>query len=279
MASGVELLRAIELNTVGGLAVTSGQIPGYSVVDKFGENPVVTTETDPEDIWEGGGLYIYDTPGTAPIVSIASSIGTDTQDIDIEGLDINGNEVKQTITLTGSVRAALTTPLWRVFRAENQGTTDLAGTVFVYTGTGTVPTIGDPKIRALIDNGNNQTLMAIYTIPLGKVGFLYEGELGLNYTGSVGAGTNFARAYYMSRRLAKVFKIKKSISLISAASSNYQNPRQFPDPIPALTDIKLTVAEVSETMGVWGTFCILLIDEELLEPDFLVSIGQPSSVT
>ena len=118
----------------------------------------------------------------------------------------------------------------------------------------------------------------MYTIPKGKVGFLFVGELGIDYTGTVGAGTNFARCHYHSRRFGKVFKVKKSLSLITAGSSNYRDERQFPDIIPDLTDIRLTAAEVSETMGIWATFQILLVDEDLLDDNFLKAIGQTNYV-
>jgi len=259
------------------LAVNMGKLHGFSVIDKFGLNPLITSISDPEDVWEGGNIYTYDTFGTAPIVSIASSSGSDTQDISIQGLDINGNFIGQIITLTGSTRKALDTALWRVFKMENEADSsgDLVGTVFCYIGTGTVPTLGDPEIRAIIDNGNNQTLMAIYTIPKGNVGFLYRGEIGMVYTGSVGAGTNFAKVQYMSRRVGKVFKIKKVISTISAANSNFQDKRSFPDIIPSFTDIKIHVKEVSEDMGVWSTFDILLVDESKFSLAYLQAIGQP----
>jgi hypothetical protein len=254
------------------LAVTMGQIDGYSALDKYGENPVIETTSDPEDIWEGGGEYTYDADGTAPIVSIISTSSGDTQDIKIVGLDINGDEVEQIVALTGNVRKALTTPLWRVYRMENEGTTDLAGTVYCYIGTGGVPVLANQ--RALIDNGNNQTLMALYTVPKGKVGFLYRGEVGINFSGTIGSGIQFARLFYKSRRFGKVFKVKKSVSIINSANSVFQDKRSFPDIIPALTDIRLTVTEVSDTMGAWGTFDILLVDEGKFPVSFLQKIKQ-----
>ena len=163
------------------LQVSMGMVDGYSTVDKFGSNPTITTGSDPEDIWEGGGVYVYDAFGTAPITSLHSSSAADDNGIDIEiqGLDINGDSVVQTITL-GLTRQDLDTPLWRVFRMENKSDTDLTGNAICYTGTGSIPSVGDPEVRALITNGNNQTLMALYTIPKGKVAFLYRGEVGLN---------------------------------------------------------------------------------------------------
>lgn len=259
-------------------AASLRMLPGVDLVDKFGENPTITTGTDPEDVWEGGGLYPYDVFGTAPIVSIASTSSSDTQVISVQGLDIDGNLSEEEVTLQGTARVELPTPLWRVFRLENQADIggDIVGNVFAYTGTGAVPALGDSEIRAVILDGNNQTQMALYTIPKGEIGFLFRGEIGLKYSGSVGDGTNYASVQYRSRRVGKVFKTKKTINVISAATSNYVDKRTFPDIIPDLTDIKVTVREVSEDLGVWATLDIMLIDDELFDEDFRSAIGQSS---
>jgi hypothetical protein len=153
----------------------------------------------------------------------------------------------------------------------NLGTNDLIGTVYCYVGTGGVPILAN--IRAIIDDGNNQTLMALLTIPRGKVGFLFRGELGVSR--SVSAGE--ARCAYYSRRYGKVFTIKKRVNMANSGTSIYPDFRSFPDPIPALTDIRLTIENVSaNSMGVFGTLDILLVDEELFSDKFLTSIGQPS---
>lgn len=257
--------------------VAKGSFAGYSVQDKFGENPDVDTGT-PEDIWEGGGLYPFSADNTADIISISSDDAADTMPIAITGLDINGVEVEQTITLQGQTRVALTTPLWRIYRMQNEGDAgeDITGQVYCYSGT--EETNGTPSgasvIKALINDGNNQTQMAVYTIPLGKVGFLWRGEFGASRPSSSGE----AVCDYRSRRYGKVFKIKKRIALANSGSSIYQDARSFPDPIPALTDIVLRVESVSaNNMGLFGTFDILLIDEDQLTPEFLAAIGQPSS--
>lgn len=255
--------------------VTLGLVPGVSVIDKFGVNELITTATDPEDVWEGGGVYTYDADGTAPIVSIASDDASDDQIISILGLDISGDEVSQTKTLQGTTRLALDTPLWRVYRVQNDGTSDLAGTVFVYTGTGAVPSVGDPEIRAIIDNGNNQTLMALYTVPRGKVAFLYRGESGIGASGGPTATADYAVGSYQSRRYGKVFKIRKVITMSVNGTSIFQDRRSFPDIIPALTDIKLHISVVTEDLNVWGTFDIMLFDEEFFSDSWLSAIGQP----
>ncbi len=153
--------------------MSMGQVTGFSVVDKFGENPDVDPGT-PEDVWEGGGLYNYDPEGTAPIVSLIRDNSADTGfPIYVEGIDIEGNLAVQTITINGTNRVALEIPLYRCFRMINMGSSNLTGLVYCYVGTGGVPALVDT--RAIINDGNNQTLMALYTVPLGYVGFLYRG--------------------------------------------------------------------------------------------------------
>lgn len=255
-----------------GLDVTMGRIPGQSTVDKFGINHLIGVATTPEDIWEYGGLYPYDDNFTAPIVSLVSDNSADTQTIAILGLDINGDEKEQSITLTGTTRVALTTPLWRVYRMTNHGGVGIIGMVYCYIGTGNVPAVD--AIRAVIDNGHNQTLMALYTIPLGKVGFLFRGELGMQYNKTGVATHEFAHCHYESRRCGGVFTVKKSITLLSNGDSIYTDKRSFPDVIPALTDIKLSVLEVSDDMGMFGTFDILIVDEGQFPDSYLDAIGQ-----
>jgi len=256
-------------------SVSEGKVLGYSTLGKFGYNPAIATTTDPETVWEGGGVYNYST--TADIQSLASDNALDTQSIKIQGLDILGRESIQTYTLTGTTRVALDPLLYRVYRMENMGTTDLAGTIFCYTGTGAVPAIGDAEVKALIDNGNNQTLMALSTVPLGKVGFLYRGEGGLSFSAGPQA-TDYANVEYRTRLKGGVFKIQKRVSIITTGTSIFQDALSFPVPLPALTDIEIYVSEVSAIMGVWAIYEMLLVDEDQLAPEFLDAIGQPTSL-
>jgi len=242
--------------------VANGNIYGYKVIDIFGFNSLIS-ESESADVWEGGGKYVYDVYGTAPIESLVSNDNTDNVPIKITGLNIEGIEVEQIVNLNGSTRVSLNIPLWRIFKMENDGASDLKGCVFCYTGTGNVPNIGDNTIRCIIKGNNNKSLMGIYTIPKGKTGYLVKGEFGIEFTGNVGAGTNYATCHYESRRINKTFKVKKKISLITLGCSLYTDKRSFPDPIPELTDIKLVVDEVSENIGIWGAFDILLKDNNL----------------
>lgn len=258
------------------LSVKMGRLPGYSVVSKFGENPDVDTGTTPEEVWEGGGEYVYDADGTAPIAYMSSSDNADADKIiTIQGLDINGALVTQNITCAGQTVANLTTPLWRVWRAFNASGDgeDLAGTLYIHIDA--APTAGVPgagEARAIIDNGNNQTLMALYTLPAATVGFLYAGEVGLSRGQAAGA----ARISYCTRQLGKVCRVQKRVDIQVAGSSTYQYYNPFPQTIPALTDLKVTVESVTaNNMGVFAAFEILQVSEDQFSTEFLTSIGQP----
>ena len=252
--------------------LSRGAYSDKSVVDKYGfndtlRNPVPAGEFD--TVWEFGPtkpVYTYPTWTSAPIDRLSSSDAADTMDIEVQGLDVNGDFVEQTITLTGQTPVALTTSLWRVFRmqnADNNPTTgqgqSIAGTVYCFANGTTTAGVPDNSadVYAIIVDGNNQTQMAVYTIPKGKTGYLINGELGILRTGT----TANVEVAYRSRRFGEAFKIKKTIGLDNAASSNYADSRAIWDIIPELTDIELSVAQTSSNnIGAWGTFIIMLVD-------------------
>ena len=256
--------------------VSMGAYDGYSYISKFGSVSGVGTGDVPVDVWEAKTSYVYST--TADIVSLSSSSASDTEPIVVTGLDANGVEVSQEITLTGQTRVALTTPLWRVYRMFNNGTSDLIGTVYCYSGTTAmagVPSGGSVE-KARITDGTNQTLMALYTIPAHKVGFLVEGELGVSLSANPSVTTAFLKAHYRTRRYDQVFRTQKEITVTVSGSSNYKDTRAIADPIPALTDNTVEIEAVSETMGAWASFNIVVIDEARFPDSYLAAIGQPN---
>ncbi len=243
-------------------SVSEGEIPGYSTMEKFGENPDIDTGTSPEDVWDGGdlagaGIYTFST--TADIDSVSSSNAGDTQDITIIGLDANWAEVTQTVTLNGQIRVALTTSLIRVYRAYNANSTNFAGNVSVYVNTAL--TAGVPtdvtKIRAYVRIGNNQTLMCIYTIPAGKTGYFWGGYV--SYAKSNATGATFT---WRARAFGGVFQVKSKLTCIGTGSSSWDYTYKFPLALPEKTDVLIRCDEVeSNNTGVSGGFTVLLKDD------------------
>ena len=257
-------------------AITMGHAPGYSKIDKFGFNPEITTSSDPEDIIEQGGRTQYDASGTAPILFWSSSSALDVgQEIEIGGNDIDGYEVVQTIISNGQNNVLLDTPLWRNWRQQNNSQTlDIQGIGFCHTDT--APSLGVPAadaVRTIINGAKNQSLFAGYTVAKGKVGFLARGEIGVELEGNAASLAEYAHCHYESRRFGKLFKVKKSVTVFPGLP--YQDDRTFWDILPAMTDIRMVAEVVTQPMGLFATFDIMLVDQEKFSREYLLSIGQP----
>ena len=230
-----------------GLAIAQGKVTGTSFISKFGQNENIGTGAF-EDIWDVGGLYTWPADNTAPITHLNATAGN-TQDIEVQGLDINGNLLVQTKSLNGATLVALDTPLWRVFRLRNQGSVDI-------TGTAQAINAGNTVTYAQIQNGNNQTLMALFTIPAGKTGYLVMG--GASIVGLVRAYS--IDGHFSMRPFGGVFQLKHTFGVSSDGTSKFQHEYKIPLPIEEKTDLR--VSAISSTNGgvLNSTFDVVLVD-------------------
>lgn len=238
--------------------LAEGAIAGYSFIEKFGENPEITQTTDPEDIWDGGGIYTWST--TADIDRLSSSDNSDTQSIMVVGLDANWEEVIQFVTLTGQTPVALTTTLIRVYRMRNMGTNNIAGDVYCFVNGSTTGGIPDTTsdIRAMIRGDNNQTLMCIYTVPADKTGYLCNGWAAISRAGGVVAVTGEFSA--RSRLFGGVFAVQARSACMTTGNSGWDRMYRPPLQIPARTDILLRSEFVSDDCAMSGGFTVILKD-------------------
>lgn len=251
-----------------GMAISAGNSPDSVIVHKFGNIEDFDTTDGITAIWDGADdadiaemQYTYST--TPAIDTISSSNAGDTQVIEVHGLDANWNLTVQNVTLEGQTQVTLVTPLIRAFRLKNEGVTDNAGHIYVFEQTADAGGDGVPddttKIRALIHPSNNQTLMALYTIPNGKTGFM------LSFYGAV-SGAKKTASYNISllaRPFGKVFQLKHLSSLIEEGTSHWNHQFQVPQRYPERTDIEMR-AQIN-TAAVTGAsvsagFDIVLLD-------------------
>jgi hypothetical protein len=251
-------------NNSSGLAIAEGNVTGKSFVHKFGSAPDFDSGDNFVTIWDGaddGGAneMSYNYSGSAIIDSLSSSIAADTQDVEVQGLDSSYDLITQTITLIGRTRKALDTNLIRVFRIKNVGSTDLAGDVYCYENTALnlgVP-IDTTKIRAVIRIGFNQTLMAVYTIPNGKTGYMRDW-----YASIAGAKkTSVHIVHVLIRPFGQVFQTKHVSSIIAVGNSNIQHIYHDPEIIPAKTDIEIRANSDEDQASVSAGFDIILVDD------------------
>jgi len=231
--------------------VPLGNINGYSSINKFGANLAVTKNTT-EDIWDNGGFYPFPSNGTAPIVYLTSSSVDDSEPIEIQGLDFNGDLTIETITLNGIALVALTTPLWRIFRMKNMGVNDNVGSVRIVNA-------DDSIIYGLIRPENNQTLMALYTIPKGKTALInkYYATV-VESTGKEPKSTRFG-LWMRDTTVNGVFQIKHAIGIPKAGSMVEHSFDPYAK-ITELVDIKMTAQPDNEDADVAAGFDLYLID-------------------
>jgi len=157
------------------LAVAKGDFTGYSSVSKFGYNPFISS-TAYESIWEGSNAYPWQT--VADQLEVLSSdaddtsAGTGARTVELQGLDSSWNLLTETVIMNGTSAVTTTGSFLRIFRAR----VVTAGSSGRNEGTITIRDQDTSTTRALITNGatdgNGQTLMAVYTIPAGKTGYI-----------------------------------------------------------------------------------------------------------
>jgi len=156
------------------LAVAKGDFTGYTKVSKFGRNANVKS-SGYETIWDGSNLYPW--PTAAETLDVASddnddtSAGTGARTVEIQGLDSNWNLLSETVTMNGGTDVTTTNSFLRVFRAR----VVTAGSTGTNEGTITMTGSTSSNVLAQISedtSGFGQTLMACYTIPAGKTGYL-----------------------------------------------------------------------------------------------------------
>jgi len=249
-----------------GLAIAKGYVEGSTFIHKFGNAP----DFDPADgfvsVWdpaEDGTTHelmnvVYST--SAIIDSISSSHVSDTNLMEIQGLDTDYALTVQTATLNGQNRVALTTSLIRVFRVKNISAVDLMGNVIVYEDTPLtlgVPTLKS-KIRAVVHAINNQTEMAVYTIPAGKTGYMRDW-----YASTSGAKKGSSHVLkVLARPFGQVFQLKHKASIIEDGTSYIKHEYVEPEVFVEKTDIEMKVNTDQGGSSIAGGFDIVLVDNE-----------------
>ena len=247
-----------------GLAIAKGEVTGSSFIHKFGHAQDFDISDGLVTIWDGAEdgepyelmRYVYST--TAAIDSISGDNASDTQVIEVQGLDANWDLVVQEVTLNGQNRVALGTPLIRIFRAKNVGSVDLLGHVLVYENTaisGGVP-IDTTKVRAVIHAENNQTEMAVFTIPAGKTGYMRDWYASM--AGTRKAATHEIKLY--ARPFGQVFQLKHNNRTTIFRQQLLQHSYVEPEVFREKTDVEMRVNTDQDSAGVAGGFDIVLID-------------------
>lgn len=238
-----------------GQRLAEGKLIGYSSEFKFGENPVIgTTE---EVIWDGGGTYTFLTDADSmKIVSTSADDslgGSGANTMIVYGLDSNWNEISELVTLDGTDTVTTTAKFLRVFRALvlTSGTSTPIGDANL--GMLTISTATAITLQAQIGVGNGQTLMCVYTIPAGKVGYV----TGISFAVGEGKECTF-RAKFRNGQ-GGAFSVKFSLTLYQ---NSYIGSMQTPLRIPEKIDMVITGITATGTVKANASFGMILHTED-----------------
>lgn len=195
-----------------GLSQIQNRVDGgkWSHIHKFGSNPALSGSE--ETIWSAGGLYPWADLAVPQILFVSSAGANDDGTVTIQGLDQDWALVEETVSLAGSPSQITTINTFRrVFRALYTGGPNVdVITIRTLSHAGT--------IVAQIDAGKSQTLMSVYTIPAGHIGYL------VGYTSGVGKLDNADVFLYVGTQ-GQNFRIKSEMSV-------YQSVQHQPFTIP-----------------------------------------------
>lgn len=209
------------------LQVARSQISWHYPLHKFGFNPDIDDAV--ETVWAQGGLYSYLAAATQLSVSSSStadtSAGTGARTVTLSGLDANYAEISETVTLNGQTAVTTTNSYLRIFRmvVRSAGSGGQNAGV-IYAGTGTV-TVGVPANKyATIAIGDNQTLMALWTVPADHTGYLMQTDVTVATT----QNNKYCTVSLVARPFGEVFQVKdRFVKAESQTTLEYPIPLRF----------------------------------------------------
>lgn len=157
---------------------------------------------------------LVDIAGTSNITASGATltdVGTGAHTLEIQGILADGAAFIETIALNGTT----VVPTLTEFLAINRMIVKSAGSGGANAGVITATAQTDSTVTAQINDGNNQTEMAIYTIPLGVDVMLTEYYVGVGKTTSA-----FVDGSLMIKPFGEVFQTKHTIPASSTGETN-----------------------------------------------------------
>ena len=220
------------------------------ILSKFGENDDVDSGAA-EMVWKTGGIEAL--PTGNDIIYISSSNVGDTQEVRIFGHELIGDEkvyTEQTVTLNGQTPVLLPTPLFRIWRAFNNGNTDFAGQIYVFQND--TVTLGVPDTPSLIhmtiDAGDNQSRKTALSVCSTTI-FFIERFIGI-VKGGIKANV------YFDLQIKEFGKVWRSVLPLSVSSNESFNEVIFDTPImaPEKSDIRVIATSDTNNVAVESVF-------------------------
>jgi hypothetical protein len=226
-----------------GIQIHEGMHYGQKPLYKFGFNPSIAT--DEETIWDQGGVYSY--LSSASVLKVSSSNNSDTSVVNIEGLDANYNQISETVTLSGQTAVNTSNSFIRVYRGK---VTDDEPSGDIYIGTGAVTTGIPANIYAKITAGENQTLMALWSVPAGYTAYVFMSQ--------ISSGTSQSNKFLTSRLKVRPFgEVFQTKIVQTLHNQTTETDFGIPIKVEEKSDIEVTAKTSSGTDAVSATFSVI----------------------
>jgi len=230
------------------LEVAQGLISGYSFNHKFGAVPSMSGSGTTGSIWDiNDTLYPWDALGAGSVVNVERNDPADDGiTVTVQGLDENYDFASEEIVISGADQTG-TQLFTRVNRAFISGAATNAADIDIEAGSAGGTTV------ARITAGYGQTMMAVYTIPAGKTGYLLHGS-------ATGSSDTDAEGLMMVRYFGtSSFRIGHAFEL-QLRGGQYDYTFTTPIPVPEKTDIDVRAVMRSNNKRITASFDILLVD-------------------
>ena len=232
------------------MMVSGGYVADHTFNHKFGAVPAMSVNQT-GTIWDvSDTLYPWDALDTPAVVNVErNNVADDGMTVVVQGLDADFNPIEDTIVIDGA--DTLGTVLFhRVNRAfvTNGGTTNV-GDIDIEAGAAGGTTV------ARITAGMGQTLMAVYTVPAGKTGYIYQGTATAQASAD---GTGFMMVRYDGQT---AFRVGHTFE-VEGGGGQYLYDFAFPIPVPEKSDIDIRITTRSNNGRYTAALDILLVDND-----------------
>lgn len=228
------------------LQVSRGHIPNHYPIHRFGAVPSMS-QNQTGTIWDiNDTVYPWSVWNTAGIVTaLAVNASDNGKHIVLSGLNEAFEEQTEELTLSSAAAVSSTKSFIRLNRA--------------YITNGSAANVADVTIQKSATNvlrikaGLAQTLMAIYTIPANKTGYIMHG------TCTCQSGADATGGMYVRYSGDNAFRIGHSFE-VSGNGGQYNYNFGMPLPLPEKSDIDVRATARSNNARITAAFDILLID-------------------
>lgn len=238
-------------------AITLGRVAGQSRAAAYGHTPTPTANSD---VWEGAGLYPFQTSATVLEILSASAndaaAGTGARTFTLTGLDANFNAISETLTLNGTTPVQTMLSYIRVnglaIASAGSGNTNAGDVTLRVTGAGAT--------QAIVRAGYGFSKSAIYTVPTGFT--LLINDLFF----AVAGNGNAANVIFSFTRVGPTGLITTTNEYNANPSTAIQRLPDMGGPVMAQTALTTRITSIGGTpTGAYAAFEGILVANQYLQ--------------